>query len=132
MIGLDTNALVRLVIKDDAEQADLVRTTVRRIVADGKRCFVNRIALVEFVWVMESVYDQPRAEISRFIEAFLENGDLCIEDREAAQCALDRYRDNGADFSDALMAIGNQDAGCSTTLTFDRKAARLPEFQILS
>ncbi|MGY0829684.1 PIN domain-containing protein [Azospirillum argentinense] len=132
MIGLDTNALVRLVIKDDAEQAELIRATVRGIVAEGKRCFINRIALVEFVWVVESVYDQPRAEISRFIEAFLENDDLCIEDRDAAQCALSRYRDNRADFSDALIGLRNRDAGCATTLTFDRKAARLPEFQILS
>lgn len=132
MIGLDTNALVRLIIEDDAEQAARVRAAVRDAVASGERCFINRVVLVEFVWVMESVFDRSRLEVSRFLDAILSNDDLQVEDRDDAREALDRYRSGPADFSDALIAIGNQGQGCATTLTFDRKAARLPEFQHLA
>ncbi len=134
MIGLDTNALVRLIveIEGDAKQVALVRTTVRKVIASGKRCFVNRIVLVEFVWVMESALKLPRQDICRFLDVILNNGDLCVEDRDAAVEALECYRNGTADFADALIAVGNRDKGCETTLTFDRKAARLPEFQPLA
>ncbi len=36
-----------------------------------------------------------------------------------------------AEFEDALIGALNQWAGCSTSLTFDRKAARLPYFQLV-
>ncbi len=132
MIGLDTNVLVRLVIDDDAEQAALARSSVRDAVASGQRCFVNRIALVEFVWVLESVFRLDRHGICDLLDAILGNDDLSVEDPEMVQDALNRYRASAADFADALIAIGNHAEGCTTTLTFDRKAARLPEFQHLA
>ncbi|CAO3423843.1 PIN domain-containing protein [Azospirillum doebereinerae] len=132
MIGLDTNVLVRLIIEDDTAQATLARNAVRDAVALGKRCFISHIVLVEFTWVMESVFDRPRSDICRFLDAILDNDDLCVEDESIASEALDRYRNGPAGFADALIAIGNHAKGCATTLTFDRKAARLPEFQHLA
>lgn len=132
MIGLDTNALVRLIIEDDIHQAALVRDTVRRLIASGRRCFVNRVVLIEFVWVMEKAAKRSRMDICGFLDAILNTDHLLVEDRDTAVEALDRYRTGPAGFADALIAIGNRAKGCETTLTFDRKAARLPEFQPLA
>ncbi|HYF87642.1 type II toxin-antitoxin system VapC family toxin [Azospirillum sp.] len=129
MIGLDTNTLVRLIVDDDQEQAARARSAVSRVVADGKRLFVNRIVLAEVVWVMERAYKLPRAEICSVLDRLLNTVDLIVEDREVALEALERYRAGPAGFADGLIAVGNRVSGCACTLTFDRKAVRLPEFQ---
>jgi predicted nucleic-acid-binding protein len=46
---------------------------------------------------------------------------------------LSRYRDGGADFADYVLAEVNREAGCRTTLTFDRLALETAElFQPVS
>lgn len=111
MIGIDTNVLLRLLIEDDGEQAALVRSAVR---------------------VLESGLRRSRSEISGYLQAILENDGLVIENRDSALKALSCYQDGSFDFSDAPIAADNLIHGCSTTMTFDRKAARLPEFQHLA
>ncbi|TWA71452.1 putative nucleic-acid-binding protein [Azospirillum brasilense] len=131
MIGLDTNVLLRLVVEDDPDQAAKARTAVRALVADGEVCFVGDIVLCEFVWVLEGVMRRDRETIARILDLILDNADIRVESETAARAASALHR-QGFDFSDALLGFRNRDAGCTTTLTFDRKAARLPEFQILS
>ncbi|MFC5355910.1 type II toxin-antitoxin system VapC family toxin [Azospirillum himalayense] len=131
MIGLDTNVLLRLVVEDDPDQAAKARTAVRALVADGEVCFVGDIVLREFVWVLEGVMRRDRETIARILDLILDNADIRVESETAARAASALHR-QGFDFSDALLGLRNRNAGCATTLTFDRKAARLPEFQILS
>ena len=45
--------------------------------------------------------------------------------------ALKSYRAGQGDFADAVIGRDNRSAGCETTYTFDRKAARLAEFTLL-
>jgi len=132
MIGLDTNVLVRLIIEDDKEQTARTRTAVRNAIASGKRLFISHIVLAEFTWVTTRVYKQSRVDVCHFLDAILDNDDLCVEDESIVSEALAHYRDGAFGFADALIAIGNRAKGCATTLTFDRKAARLPEFQQLA
>jgi len=85
--------------------------------------FVNRIAIVEFVWVLESAYAYDRRAVGVALERLLRANDLVIEDATLAWCALRAYR-GGADFADAFVAETNARAGCTTTATFDRAAAK--------
>ncbi|PWC43581.1 type II toxin-antitoxin system VapC family toxin [Azospirillum sp. TSO22-1] len=132
MIGLDTNALIRLVVEDDPEQTERVRTSVQAAVAAGQRCRINRIALVESVWVLESVFRWGRDQVAEYLDRIINGEGLVIEDELEAQRALDAYRSGPIDFSDAFLALTNRTAGCTTTVTFDRKAARLADFQLIS
>ena len=131
MIGLDTNALIRLVIEDDPEQTARVRDAVRDAVATGQRCRINRIALVESVWVLESVFGWKRVRVAAYLDTVFDNEDVDVEDEDAAKQALAAYRKGSGDFADAYLALTNRATGCSTTLTFDRKAARLADFQLI-
>jgi len=45
--------------------------------------------------------------------------------------AVARYRAGGGDFSDHLIGLRNQRAGCDRTLTFDRRLHRAPAFASL-
>jgi predicted nucleic-acid-binding protein len=45
--------------------------------------------------------------------------------------ALQAYESTAADFADARLGVKNQRASCETTVTFDKKAARLPTHRLL-
>lgn len=68
----------------------------------------------------------------RILEQLLKTVQLRIEDIQWVWQALKDYSASNTDFSDALIARHHAQCGCETTLTFDRKAARLAGFTQLS
>ncbi len=132
MIGLDTNALLRLYFVDHAEQSKIIAGAVSKVIESGRKLYINNIVLVESVWVLESSLRKSRSEIAGFLERIIFSHEFVIQSADCAKDALAAYRDLGVDFSDALIGLVNQSYGCSATYTFDRKAARLAQFQCLS
>jgi predicted nucleic-acid-binding protein len=60
MISFDTNALVRLLIEDDENQAKIVRAAVAISESNSRPILILLEVLIETVWVLESVYDCNR------------------------------------------------------------------------
>ena len=123
MIGLDTNVLVRLLTGDDAAQRSIARRFISRNCSANNPAFINRVVLIETIWVLESVYDYTREDIAGAVDALLRTVRMLTEDPELVRAALAVYR-GGVDFADALIARSNVAQGCTTTVTFDRKAAK--------
>ena len=65
------------------------------------------------------------------VDGLLSAEELIVEDSGVVASALERYRNEGADFADQRIALAGQGAGCRTTYTFDRRAARFPEMTVL-
>lgn len=130
MIGLDTNVLVRFLVQDDPAQAALVTATISRL-TEAEPGFVCREVLVELVWVLERAYGLGRAEIARALDGLLEARELVLEAADRVAIAADRYRKGGPGFADQMVALAGQGAGCSATLTFDRKAALVAGMTLL-
>jgi predicted nucleic-acid-binding protein len=130
MTGLDTNVIVRFLMKDDAEQAALANTVFAEltVVAPG---FVCREVLVELVWVLQKIYRLPRTDIADAVEGLLGAREIVVESAEQVAVAVDRLRKGGAGFADQMIALAGQGAGCGKTITFDRKAAGLPGMTLL-
>jgi len=59
------------------------------------------------------------------IRMILEIKQFSIEQAESCFRALKIYEQSVGDFSDALIVTIGKDAGCSVTVTFDRKASLL-------
>ena len=51
--------------------------------------------------------------------------------KQRSATALTAVMEGRGSFADALVGAINNQAGCSQTLTFDRKALRLPGFELL-
>jgi predicted nucleic-acid-binding protein len=128
MIGLDTNVLVRLLVRDDPRQTEAARRFVDRHCTPDSPGFIGCVALAEFVWVLAGAYGYARPEIAAAVEALLAGGDRSVEHHEAVRAALDDYKTARADFADALIARVNMAYGCQATATFDKKAAGLDGF----
>ncbi len=128
MLGIDTNVLVRYLVRDDETQYEKARKLIRREVAAGRRVFVNQLVLMETEWVLRSRYSVPKSQIIEAISGLLNAIDVQFEDEPSIEEALFTWKDSIADFADCLIGAKNRRMGCRTTATFDAKASRLPGF----
>ncbi|MGC2297566.1 MAG: type II toxin-antitoxin system VapC family toxin [Acidobacteriaceae bacterium] len=130
MIGLDTNILVRYITLDDPVQAARAAQIIERQLTLDKPGFASLVTMVELAWVLESFYEFSGEQIAAAIERMLQTPTLSVQNEREVFPAMMALRNNTASFSDALIGALGARAGCSSTLTFDRKAARLKEFQL--
>lgn len=126
MIGLDTNVFVRLLVADDPAQTRKAQSRIERAIAQEEAILVSLPVLVETEWVLRSRYGMRRNAALPVLRAALEARELSFEDEPAIEEALHVWSDSPCGFADCLIAAHNRRVGCSTTLTFDAKAARLP------
>lgn len=127
MTGLDTNVLLRYVLRDDPAQAARADRELER----KERFLIDGIVLCELVWVLETGYGFPRAEVVAALERILATAQFEIDDKDLAQAALDDFRRSGADFSDCLIGRRNRASGASETVTFDRSLKSVAGFRLL-
>jgi predicted nucleic-acid-binding protein len=126
MLALDTNLLVRLIARDDANQVQAAETFV------SPGAWVSHLVLAEMIWVLDSVYDLSRDQISTAVEMLLHHKDLTLQDAEVVTSALDHYRRRPmVDFSDCLVLEIARKAGHLPLGTFDRNFAKLADVQRL-
>ena len=128
MIALDTNILLRLVLRDDAAQASAALRLMEKSAAAGEAAFVSLITLVEFAWVLEDTYGVSKNAIVEAIAKLLNDRNIVVEQESAVSLALET--DHG-DFSDRLIHFVGEAAGCERTVTFDRRFARLEGVELL-
>ena len=131
MIGLDTNILVRYFTQDDPVQSYKATVLIEQRLTEQSPGFVSIVALAETVWVLERFYRLKKQEIAIVIERILGADALLVEHEAEVATALTAVWEGRGSFADALVGAINNQAGCSRTLTFDRKALRLPGFELL-
>ena len=128
MLGIDTNVLVRFLVRDDDAQFDRARKLIKREVSAGRRVFVNQLVLLETEWVLRSRYGVQKSQIMESISSLLDATDVQFEDEPSVEEALFIWRDTTADFADCLIGAKNRRLGCRATASFDVRASKLPGF----
>jgi predicted nucleic-acid-binding protein len=129
VIGLDTNILVRFITRDDRAQSRRADEIFARL-TEGDPGFVSVVVMAELAWVLERGYGYGNREIGSAIERMLQIDVLQIECEQQVLVAMVALQRGRGSFADALIGALASQAGCSTTLTFDRKALRLPGFAL--
>lgn len=126
MLAVDTNVLVRLIARDDADQVSAAENWVSR------GAWISHLVLAETLWVLDSVYDLSRKQIATAVEMLLNHKDLTLQDAEVVTSALDHYRTHSVvDFSDCLVLEIARKAGHLPVATFDRNFAKLSDVRRL-
>lgn len=128
MLGLDTNVLVRFLVRDDEAQFERARRLIKREVGAGEAVLISLLVLLETEWVLRSRYSRQKTEIMEAISGLLDAIELEFEDEAAIEEALYLWKDNVAEFADCLIGAHHRRLGCRATATFDAKAVRLPDF----
>jgi predicted nucleic-acid-binding protein len=130
MIGLDTNVLVRYLAQDDPVQSRQATALIEHRLSEQDPGFVSVVAMVETAWVLERAYGLSANKIAAAIERMLQADALVVEDEQEVFTAMMALRHERGSFADALIAALGSRAGCTHTVTFDRRALRLPGFAL--
>lgn len=126
MRSVDTNVLVRLLVRDDPRHVAAAEEFVRR------GAWVSTLVLLETSWVLGSVYELGPKRLAVAIEMLLEHRDLVLQDAEVVAAALDLFRQRTAPgFSDCLILAAARRAGHLPLGTFDRRLGALDGAQKL-
>lgn len=131
MIALDTNVIVRFLVRDDEKQANLVYQRLKKAEADRERLFIPLPVMLETLWVLESAYGKSRSDILDALHAMSEISVFEFEKAPVIEALISEGRHQKADLSDILIAQAAASCGCETVLTFDKKAAKLSHFDLL-
>lgn len=132
MIGLDTNVLVRYLTQDDPAQSAQANTLIEQQLSAAEPGIIGHIVLCEVGWVLSRAYGYTREQVADALAALLTCRELQIEAPDLGILALQDYRQGTADFSDYLLGRAHQRLGARYTATFDRKAAKAPQFTLLA
>lgn len=123
MIGLDTNILVRFFVKDEPEQTRLAVNLIYTL-TPKEQGWVGLAVVLELIWALTRIYRVKRDRLTRILDTLLASRDIVVEQSEIVHESLNLYRRGNTDLPDCLIACSAKAAGCSRTVTFDRRAAR--------
>jgi predicted nucleic-acid-binding protein len=122
MTAVDTNVLVRILTKDDANQAALAAGFMQR----QDRVYVLKTVLLETEWVLRSSYGFDREAVVAGFHELLTASNLEMEDRNAVIQALG-WVEQGMDFADALhlASVSSETEFATFDASLRRTAGRL-------
>ena len=124
MIALDTNVLVRYLVRDIPEQAEAARILLEGLTPEAPG-FISREVTIETAWVLERSYGFSREQIADILEKLTATESLIVEAGDDVARAALRFRQGGADFADLMILAAAERAGASSLYTFDRTLARM-------
>jgi len=131
MIGLDTNVLVRYIVRDDEKQSAAATRLIEAKCTTDNPGRVSSIVLCELAWVLTRGYGYSRAMVGRVIRRILSVQELQAERPELAWQAVRLFEQGRADFADFLIGLSNRENKAEVTYTFDTKAVESDLFQIV-
>lgn len=118
-VAVDTNVLVRAVVRDDPAQADVAA----KILTDAELIAVALPCLCEFVWVLLRVYGFQPSDVAVALQALLATANVEVN-RPAVEAGL-AVLEAGGDFADGVIAYEGAWLGAETFVSFDKKAVAL-------
>jgi len=120
MHAVDTNLLVRLLVRDDSDQVNAAEAFVSR------GAWVSHLVLAETLWVLDAVYNRSPAQISNAIDRLLNHKELTLQDPDVVALALNHFRTRPSlGYSDCLVLEIARKAGHLPLGTFDRNFSKL-------
>ena len=131
-IALDTNVLVRLLVRDDERQFAAASRLVRQAAAGGEPVLIMLCTLLETEWVLRSRYRLDKASVMGAFTQLLESSDVEFEHEPTVEEALYLCsRLSKVGFADCLMNARAAHLGRSRFVTFDVGASKLPRAELL-
>lgn len=126
MLAVDTNVLLRLLVRDDSRQALAADLAVVR------GAWVSHLVLAEALWVLDAVYERTAKQLVAALDLLLVHESLVLQDADVVSAALAHFRGKPTlGFSDCLVLAIAHKAGHQPLATFDKALAKLSGTQKL-
>jgi predicted nucleic-acid-binding protein len=132
LIGVDTNVLLRLFVADHPGQHKAAKAFFAER-SETSPAFVCTIVLLEFIWSLRRTYGYTESRIHDLMSGLLAAKDIEMEQKPVLEQALQLAEKTGAGLADTLIVLINRASNCTSTVTFDKAAARqLDGMELLS
>ena len=118
-ILLDTNIVIRLLVRDNEEQFIIVEEFFKDLELGNKSAILLEIIVGEIIYVLKSVYKQKKDLIRSQLELLFEYEYLYIENQYIMREALKVYVLKNIDFADAILCAKNNLEGYAV-MSFDK------------
>ncbi len=126
MLAVDTNVLVRLLVRDNEKQAVLADQFI------AKGAWVSHLVLAESLWVLDSVYNRTTTQLASALNLLLTHESLVLQDADTVSAALAHFQKKPTlGFSDCLVLEIARKAGHVPLGTFDKVLAKIEGAQKL-
>ena len=130
--SLDTNILVRYIVKDDDRQSIVVAKVFEQHIRKSESLWVPVTVMLELEWVLRSRYKFSKGDVIRAMSALLATFELEFESEGALEQALSSYEDGSADYAEYLHLALARNGDALPFLTFDEKASKASGAKLLT
>lgn len=132
MIGIDTNIIVRLLLRDDEAMFQRAANLVART-PPSEPLIVNVVVVAESLWVLERKANVERRTARATLLGLLESNEMSVHDSNPFRFWAETLASDHRDCSDLIIAAINREIGCKYTYTLDAGAARsVPGMELLT
>ncbi|WP_078555265.1 PIN domain-containing protein [Bacillus alkalicellulosilyticus] len=115
---VDTNVLVRLLVKDDPIKFNTIVRLVEKVDKNEISLVIPTVVIAECCWLLRSFYKLEKQQISEYLLDVIESENVEVEE-ENVGIALKMFADKNVDFADALLS--SKSSSKLPILTWDKK-----------
>lgn len=115
---VDTNVLIRLIVKDDESKFNTILQLVKKVEDSKMTLIIPTIVIAECCWLLKSFYKLEKHLVSEYLIDILESENVEAEEDIAVE-ALRIYSEKNVDFADALLSMKSKRN--IHVLTWDKK-----------
>jgi predicted nucleic acid-binding protein len=119
---VDTNIIIRHLTGDPPDLA--ARATA--FLAASRELLLADLIVAETVYVLESFYEVPRAEVAELTRAVVAFPAMRTLNPALLLRSVEVYETCGVDFAEAYLAASAEVAGVAQVASFDRSLDRVP------
>ena len=113
MIVLDTNYILRFLIKDNDDMYDIAKEAIK-----NNDCFIDNEVLAEVVFVLMKVYNTSKSDIKNILVKFLSFENIILNSKPTILKALELFDEKNIDFVDTILCAKSKKYEVKT---FDKK-----------
>ena len=130
---IDTNIILRYLIKDDAEKAERAYALLQEVEQGNRIVATTEAVIAEVIYVLASkrTYHVPRQEIVKRLLPIIMLKGLKVGCKTSEKFmyadALHLYATTTLDFADAIILARMKHEGVTTIISFDRDFDHFPE-----
>jgi predicted nucleic-acid-binding protein len=92
--------------------------------AEAEQLLVTEVVFAECVFVLESFYEAPRAQLATTMRALLAMPTVAVADHSVLLRALEIYEEDRLHFAEAQLVAASEASGVGRVLSFDKGLKR--------
>lgn len=118
---VDTNIIVRHLTGDPSDMAE--RATA--YLASASELYLTDLVAAETVYVLESFYEAPRAQIATAMRSLIAMRSVVTVDPALLLRTIEVYENDRLDFAEAYLVASAESTGVDQVASFDRSIDRV-------